>query len=223
MPNEYRFTLPVGEDEVRKLRVGDIVYLSGLVYTMRDMGHRRAVEMLKKGEALPFDLAAGAIWHCGPIVRKVSDGKAECSWQVVSAGSTTSSRFTRLGAELIRRLKVRFTVGKGTMGDEAVAAMGEVGSVYLNTTGGCACLYAEQIQAVEAVHWTDLGLPEATWVMRVDNLGPLVVGIDSHGGSLFENVRSQMKEKLGRIYQTAGLQKEYSLSYLPKRVPGKAG
>lgn len=217
MAQEFRFTLPVTEDQVRQLHVGDVVYLSGTVFTMRDMGHRRAVTMLEEGSSLPFDLARGALWHCGPIVKQVDGG-----WEVVSAGSTTSSRFTALGAELIRRVKVRFTVGKGTMGPEAQKAMQEVGACYLNSTGGCAALYADQIKAVREVFWTDLGLPEATWVLEVENLGPLLVGIDSHGRSLFENIRGTMEEQLKKIYARSGLREDYSLTYMPKRVPGKA-
>jgi tartrate/fumarate subfamily iron-sulfur-dependent hydro-lyase beta chain len=218
MSKVHHLTLPFTEEQVRDLKVGDSVYLSGSLYTMRDMGHRRAVEMIRRGEALPFDLAAGAIWHCGPIVRKV-----EGQWQVVSAGSTTSSRFTPLGSELMRALKVRCIVGKGTMGAEAVTTMGEIGSCFLNSTGGCASLYAQQLAGVEAVYWTDLGLPEATWVLRANDLGPLVVGIDTHGESIFESRRKEMARVLPGIYERSHLDPAYALSYLPKRVTGKAG
>ncbi|MDN5346897.1 MAG: fumarate hydratase subunit beta [Clostridia bacterium] len=216
MAKEYRFTLPAEEQEVRRLKIGDIVYLTGTCYTMRDMGHRRSIEILQQEEALPFNLAKGALWHCGPIVKKEGE-----SWQVVSAGSTTSSRFTPLGSELIRQVKVRFTIGKGTMGPEAVAAMQEIGACYLNSIGGCAALYAEQIKAVKTVFWTDLGLPEAIWVLEVENLGPLVVGIDSHGQSLFENIKKDMQKALQEIYAASRLEKGYSYTYLPRRVPGK--
>ncbi len=218
MSKVYHLTLPFTEEQVRGLEVGDSVYLSGSLYTMRDMGHRRAVEMVRRGETLPFDLTAGAMWHCAPIVRKV-DGQ----WQVVSAGSTTSSRFTPLGSELMRALKVRCIVGKGTMGAEAVTTMGEVGGCFLNSTGGCASLYAQQLAGVEAVYWTDLGLPEATWVLRANGLGPLVVGIDTHGQSIFDNRRKEMARVLPGIYERSHLDPAYALSYLPKRVTGKAG
>lgn len=218
MSKEVRLELPITEEQVRDLTCGDVVYLSGNVYTMRDMGHRRAVEMLKRGEKLPFDLAKGAIWHCGPIVRQRADGK----WEAVSAGSTTSSRFTYLGSDLIKALKVRCTIGKGTMLQKAVETMREIGSCYLNSTGGCASLYAGQIEEVVDVFWTDLGLPEATWVMKVRDLGPLVVGIDSHGNSLFEAIGKTMRANLMDIYRRSNLKPDYNLSYLPKRVPAKA-
>jgi len=179
MNKEYYFTMPVEEKDIRQLEIGDIVYLTGTCYTMRDMGHRRSVEILQQEEMLPFNLSKGALWHCGPIVKKEGE-----TWRVVSAGSTTSSRFTQLGAELIRQVKVRFTIGKGTMGADAIDAMKNIGACYLNSIGGCAALYAEQVKKVKMVFWTDLGLPEAIWVLEVEKLGPLVVGIDSHGNSL---------------------------------------
>lgn len=218
MSKEVRLELPITEEQVRDLSCGDIVYLSGHIYTMRDMGHRKAVEMLKRGERLPFDLANGAIWHCGPIVKKGDKG----NWEVVSAGSTTSSRFTFLGADLIRFLNVRCVIGKGTMLHTAVMTMKDVGSCFLNSTGGCASLYAGQIDEVVDVFWTELGLPEATWVLRVKELGPLVVGIDSHSNSLFRIVGESMRENLMDIYNKLNIRPDYNLAYLPKRIPAKA-
>ncbi len=215
---DVRLELPLTEEQVRDLNVGDNVYLSGYIFTMRDMGHRRAVEMLERGEELPFDLTKGAIWHCGPIVRKQSDGK----WEIVAAGSTTSSRFTYLGSDLIKQLKVRSIIGKGTMGQPTVRAMNEVGACFLNTTGGCAALYAEQIEEVVDVFWTDLGLPEAIWWMKVKDMGPLVVGIDSHDKSLFDSIGETMRTNLKKTYQQSNIRLDYNLSYLPKRVAGKA-
>jgi len=213
MAKEFRIQLPVEEEVIRELRVGDIVYLSGLLCTLRDMGHRRAVDALARGESLPFDLSSAALWHAGPITRQVGD-----RWEVVSAGPTTSSRFTPLGSELIRRLGIRVVVGKGTMGPEAVHAMREVGCCFLNATGGCAVLYARQIEEVVAVHWLDLGQPEAAWVVRAREMGPLVVGIDSTGESLFERMLAQARPRLAHIQQTAGIDPTYPLTYLPRRV-----
>lgn len=217
MGQVYRISLPVSEEDIRKLRIGDVVYLTGTCYTMRDMAHRRAVEILQQEETLPFNLSKGALWHCGPIVRKEND-----KWVVVSAGSTTSSRFTLLGAELVRQLGVRVVIGKGTMGKEAVVAMKDVGSCYLGSIGGCAALYAEGIKDVKMVFWQDLGLPEAVWVLEVENLGPLVVSIDSHGNSLYEELKIKVKGKLAEVYEKSSLmggRKNYT--YLPKRVPAR--
>ena len=134
MTTEHHLQLPVGEEQSRQLRVGDIVYLSGVVHTMRDMGHRRAVDMFRRGERLPFELTNGTLWHCGPITRTASDGK----WQVLSAGPTTSSRFNELGPELMRAFGVRCTIGKGSMGAEARDAIRELGGFFLNATEAAA-------------------------------------------------------------------------------------
>jgi fumarate hydratase subunit beta len=214
MTKEYRFQLPVTEEQMRQLNFGDVVYLSGVVHTMRDMGHRRALDMLARGEKLPFDLRGGVLWHCAPIVRKTAEGK----WEAISAGPTTSSRFTYLGSELIRRLQIRCTIGKGTMLSKAVETMKEVGSCFFNSTGGCAALYAGKIEEVVGVHWTDLGLPEATWMLRMKEFGPLIVGIDSHGNSLFEKIGITMRQNLVSIYKKSQIDANYSLAYLPKRV-----
>lgn len=212
---EIDLQLPLKEEEIRRLRVGDVVYFTGTVHTLRDMGHRRAVDMLHTGQAdkIPFQtLSQGVLWHCGPIVRKKPNG----TWEVLAAGSTTSSRFSALGAELISNLQIRITIGKGTMTAAAKKAMQRTGSVFLNTTGGCAALYAQQIDRVTNVFWEDLGLPEACWVMHVNRLGPLIVGIDANGDSLFENVQGTMERNLEESYAQHRLKKTYA--YLPKRV-----
>lgn len=210
-------TLPVTEQQVRELEMGDIVYLSGYLYTLRDMAHRRAVDWLDQGKQLPVDLSKGCLWHCGPICKQNAQGQ----WEISSAGSTTSSRFSILGAELIRRLGLRVTLGKGTLEQTAVDAMHDVGSVFLNSTGGCAALYAEQIEALETVHWYDLGMPEAIWVMRVKDMGPFIVGIDTHGNSLYKTVRVKIKDRLDNAYEKYDLDNSHIYSYLPKRTPGK--
>lgn len=216
MVEEYHITIPTDEDEMRKLDVGDIVYLNGMVLTMRDMGHRRTLDMLEKGEGLPFDLADGALWHCGPVVKKLADG----SYEVTAAGPTTSSRFTYLGAELIERLHVRVTIGKGTLGPRAMEAMEKVGAVYLNATGGCAAVYAKQIKKMEKVVWEDLGLPEAIWHFRMEEFGPLIVGIDSKGNNLLETTLSRMHENIKKSCEELGVPAGHNFAYLPKRVPG---
>ena len=218
MTQEYRLKTPLSEEQMRTLKTGDTVYLSGFVHTMRDMGHRRSLDMLERGEKLPLDLAGGILWHAAPIVRQTPAGR----WEALSSGPTTSSRFTYLGSELMRRTGLRCIVGKGTMMAKAVETMGEVGSCFLNCTGGCAALYAQQIEEVTDVHWTDLGLPEAIWVFRMKDFGPLIVGIDSHGQSLFENMGVTLRQHLAEAYKNARIDTEHSVSYLPKRVVGRS-
>ncbi len=212
-----KLEFPLTEEQVRGLEVGDIVYLSGLIHTMRDMGHARALEMLGRGEKLPFDLASSAIWHCAPIVKQDESGK----WHVTSAGSTTSSRFTPLGSKMLEYLGMRCTMGKGTMGQRAVDVMQKIGSVFLNTTGGTAALYAQQIEEIEDVYWLDLGLPEAIWVMRAKEIGPLIVGIDAHGNSLYNNIRKTMNVKLREQFDKSGITPEHSFTYLPVNLTGR--
>lgn len=213
MAREFKIQMPADEQAIRELRVGDIVYLSGPLCTLRDMGHRRAIDALDRGEKLPFDLAGSALWHSGPITRREGD-----RWRLVSAGPTTSSRFTPLGAELIRRLGIRVVVGKGTMGPRAIEAMKEVGGCFLNATGGCAVLYARQVEEVVDVQWLDLGEPEAAWVVVAREMGPLVVGIDSTGDTLFGRMRAKMTPRLVEVNRRAGIAQSDGFTYLPKRV-----
>ena len=239
MTREHHLHLPFSPEQALELNCGDTVYLSGVIHTMRDMGHRRAVEMLACGEALPFDLHDGIIWHCGPIVRKHIPPSAEAAfvrdpapvassvpgspvrWEVLSAGPTTSSRFNELGPELMKRLHVRCTIGKGTMGAKAIPTIREIGGCFLNATGGCGALYASQIEEVIDVFWTDLGLPEAVWVLRVKELGPLIVGIDPQGQAFVrQNWRTNAHKFAGGHRRTA-IRPGYDLAYLPKRVVGK--
>jgi fumarate hydratase subunit beta len=217
MTTEHHLQLPVSEEQIRQLNLGDIVYLSGLVHTMRDMGHRRAIEMLHRGEELPFDLNNGAIWHCGPITRKNTEGK----WQVLSAGPTTSSRFNELGPELMKAFQVRCTIGKGSLNTKARETIRDIGGFFLTATGGCGALYAGQVEEVENFYWMDLGMPEAIWVVRVNNLGPLIVGIDSNGNSLVEGITQAMQDRLVFIYEQSGISASRDLAYLPKRVAAK--
>lgn len=216
MSKTYYLQFPITEQQARELKMGDVVYLSGTVHTMRDMGHARSLELLRAGRELPFDLSESCIWHAAPVVRK-EEGK----WQVLSIGSTTSSRFTSLGSELLERLGMRLTVGKGTMGQQAVDTMQKIGSVYLNTTGGCAALYAQQVQEVTAVHWLDLGLPEAVWVLRVKNIGPLIVGIDAHGSSLYQHVKTTMDRNLEEQAKRLRVDLRKDYTYMPVRILGR--
>jgi len=212
---EVKVHLPISEREVRKLKVGDIVYVSGIVHTMRDMGHRRVVEMIQRGEGLPFNLKNGAIWHCGPITRKVNE-----KWEIMAAGPTSSSRFTELGAILVKELYVRLTIGKGTMSTPMINALKDVGGAYLVATGGCAALYAKEVVSVEDVHWLDLGMPEATWVLRVEQLGPMVVGIDSKGNALAQMVLDNVRNRIEKIFKEENIDSTRTYVWWPKKIAG---
>jgi len=207
-------SVPICDRAVRNLTTGDVVFLSGIVHTLRDTGYERALASVMEGRPLPFSLEDGVIWHCGPIVKKTDSG-----WQVKSAGSTTSSRFTQPAAELIERTGLRAIVGKGSMGKDAVRAMQKRGACYLMTTGGAAAFYSQQIARVEEVYWLDLGMPAAVWVLSVKNLGPLLVGIDVQGRSLFESVRSNAAKNVEAIYDKLGIDKHHEYVWWPRSVP----
>ena len=178
---------PLGENDVRRLSVGDTVYLSGDVITGRDEMHMRAIEHSRTGKPVPEGIGNSVLYHCGPII--VSDGKG---WKAVAAGPTTSSRMDKLEGEMIKSFGIRAVIGKGGMSKEVGDAMREVGCVYLAAIGGTAVSLAESIVEVCGVEWEDLGMAEAMWKFRVGRMGPLIVAMDSEGGSLYENVRSKI-------------------------------
>ncbi|GAB6136682.1 FumA C-terminus/TtdB family hydratase beta subunit [Thermococcus prieurii] len=163
---------PLSEEEILKLNAGDVVYLSGEIVTARDSAHRRILSMQR--EELPFNPEGAVIYHCGPVVRETERG-----YEIVSAGPTTSARMNRYLDEILG-LGVRGIIGKGGMSVEPFRGR----AVYFAFTGGAGSLAAKSIKRVKAVHWLDLGVPEALWVLEVEDF-PLIVAIDAHGNSLY--------------------------------------
>lgn len=196
----YKLKTPVLEETVRKLDVNDIVYLSGTIVTMRDAAHRRALDFYKQGKQLPTNLEGLAVFHCGPLVKKENDG-----WRVVAAGPTTSARMELFEDEFIKNFEVRIVVGKGGMSKKTVDAMKKFGSVYGAFTGGAGVLAAKAIKQVKGVEWSDLGMPEAMWILEVEEFGPLTVAIDAHGNNLFETVQTKADEEKSAIYRKLDL------------------
>jgi fumarate hydratase class I len=197
----YEFGTPVHPEEIRKLKVGDIVYLNGKICTSRDGAHRRMVENVKAGRRskIPEEiLNYKAIYHCGPVIAKEGE-----NWCVNAAGPTTSSRFTNDSAFLVENGIFNIVIGKGTMGRKCKEALKGRG-VYLNATGGCAITYQKKIAKAE-VKWLELGYPEAVWVFDIDRFGPLIVNIDSEGNSLTENIMEEVYENARSIYKIEGL------------------
>jgi fumarate hydratase subunit beta len=171
----YRLRTVLEEADVRQLRVGDVAYLSGAVFTMRDMAHLRALELLRRGEKLPFELKGGVIYHCGPLIK----GDV-----VVSAGPTTSMRMERSEPDLIGLTGLRGIIGKGGMGNGTREALKKHGAVYLEYPGGAGALAARSAKRILGVYWKDLGEPEAVWVIEVADFGPCFVTMDSNGETL---------------------------------------
>ena len=196
----YKFKTPISEEEIRKLRVNDVLYVSGTMFTARDQAHKRALEYFKQGKPLPMNLEGLAVFHCGPIVKKKED-----MWTIVAAGPTTSTRMEIFEDKFIENFKVRVIIGKGGMGKRTTEAMAKYGAVYGAFTGGAAILAAKAMKSVKSVEWLDLGTPEAMWILEVEEFGPLTVAIDSHGNNLFIEVQKKVEGNKQKIYQKLGL------------------
>jgi L(+)-tartrate dehydratase beta subunit len=178
---------PIQNEDVQQLRIGDIVFLDGYLVTCRDMAHRRLIDM---GMPLPVALEGLAILHAGPIVTRDGDG-----WKIVSIGPTTSMRMEVHEKEFIKKTGVKLIVGKGGMGPETVEGCAAHKAVHAVFPGGCAVLAASRVEEIERVEWFDLGMPEALWVTRVRNFGPLIISIDTHGTNLFDRNRAIYNER----------------------------
>lgn len=195
-----RLRTPLSEKDVRALKLGETVYLDGIVYTGRDEVHIHALEGIEKGKKPPVDFKGAAVYHCGPIMKKVGD-----RWQAVAAGPTTSSRMNSLEPQFIEKFRPGAIIGKGGMSQPTVDAMKKHGCVYLAITGGAAVLAAKGIKSVEGVEWFEFGMPEAIWILNTENFGPLTVAIDAHGNSMFEAVSKKVKENEARARERLGL------------------
>ncbi|HTU17943.1 MAG TPA: FumA C-terminus/TtdB family hydratase beta subunit, partial [Gemmataceae bacterium] len=186
---------PLSNADVRKLKAGDIVLLSGTVYTGRDEVHK----YLCKGGDLPI-LQDGVIYHCGPVVLEDHTGGTGVSpvqkYRVVAAGPTTSIREEPYQADIIQRYGIKAVIGKGGMGAKTLQACKDHGCVYLHGIGGAAQIYARCVEQVEGVHLKEkFGSPEAVWVLRVKDF-PAVVTMDAHGHSLHQEVADTSKGRL---------------------------
>jgi fumarate hydratase class I len=185
---EVALRAPITEEQVRSLKVGDVVLLSGRAYTGRDAVHHH----LMKHEP-PVDLRGGVLYHCGPVVAKDGNG-----WRVTAAGPTTSIREEPYQADVITRYGVRAVIGKGGMGAKTLGALREAGAVYLNAIGGAAQFYARTITSVDGVSLLEFGTPEAMWHLTIDNF-PAIVTMDAHGNSLHKDVEESSAHELAAI------------------------
>ncbi len=177
----YRLNLPVSDSIIEKLKIGDIVYLTGIICTGRDHFHKRIISFAKNDKPLPemFNYLKGsAIYHMGPIVKKTDD-----SYIIISGGPTTSARMNPFQTEVSKILQNKFVIGKGGM-DEV--NWKDIPAVYLQYPGGAGAIVGKFITAVKKVEWLDLGTPEAAWFLEVNEFGPLVVSIDLYGGNLYK-------------------------------------
>ncbi len=198
-------TTPISEEEILGLHAGDAIQLSGIATTGRDAAHKYMVEKLIEGprplppedqklyDELRSFLRGGAIYHCGPILRD-EGGR----WSFVSSGPTTSIRDEIYQDKVIAAFGLRVVIGKGGMGPRTLAACDEVPGVYLHAIGGAATLIAETVKRVQGVHKLEFGVPEAMWVIEVEDF-PAVVTMDSHGQSLHAEIEKTSHEALDKL------------------------
>lgn len=196
----HKLRTPISEAEIRKLRVNDTLYVSGTIVTARDQAHKRALEYAERGIPLPVNLEGLAIFHCGPVIRKEDD-----KWITVAAGPTTSTRMEVYEADFIRQFKPRVVIGKGGVGEKTTEAMANYGAVYGAFTGGAAVLAANAVKNVKDVAWLDFGMPEAMWILEVEDFGPMVVAIDSLGKNLYRHVAEKVDQNKQGIYRNIGV------------------
>ncbi len=213
-------TVPIPEEAIRSLHIGDTVHLSGVIVTGRDAAHKYMIESfirpLREGKephaAIPEDeralyeelqglLKEGVIYHCGPVVRRLPasrEGK-DPQWAFVAAGPTTSIREEVYEPDVIEHFGLRGVIGKGGMGPNTLRACREHGAAYLHAVGGAASLIADAVQEVLTVHkMEEFGVPEAFWVIRVQDF-PLVVTMDTHGESIHDQVQATSRAALDRL------------------------
>ena len=188
-----RLTFPTSEEAIRELRAGDEVTVDGHIIGIRD---RTQMRIFDEGIAPPMDLSGAFLLHTAPGVRKLGPGK----YEKICIGTTTSARMVRFTEGLGAQYGVRAICGKGGLPDEAIEPMQRLGMVYFAIVGGAAALETTQIEEIEEVAWEEL-MPECLWKFRVKDFGPLTVGIDSHGNSLFHDVQERAKAKLEELYE----------------------
>ena len=196
VPAARRLTVPLDEVTVRSLRVGEEVFLDGIVWGIRDAS---LIRMIDAGQVPPVSLKGSAFLHTAPSVRRRDDG----SFEALSVGTTTSMRMDRFTHACLER-GVRAIIGKGGLSAASGQAFREMGGVYLAITGGAASYETTQIEAIEEAHWLDL-MPECLWKFRVRDFGPLFVAMDSHGGSAYRDVAERAARRAELAYRRLGL------------------
>ena len=191
---EVSLTTPISADQIRSLKVGDVVLLNGVMHTGRDTLHHHLLT-----HDSPVPLEGGALYHCGPVALKKGD-----TWFLNAAGPTTSSREEPYQADVIRRFGLRAVIGKGGMGKRTLEALQKNGAVYLNAIGGAAQFYTKCIVAVDGVDFLDFGIPAAMWHIRVKDF-PAIVTMDAHGHSLHADVENASASELAKFAEPATL------------------
>jgi L(+)-tartrate dehydratase beta subunit len=195
---------PLAEAQVRRLRVGDTVTLNGTLYGIRDATQ---IHMFDRGRRTRFDLRGHAVLHTAPNVKKVEPSAAHpAGYAPICVGTTTSARMERFTRPLMQQHGVRLIIGKGGFGEPSLAAFRELGGAYLVVVGGAAALETTWIEAIEDVDLDHLN-PESLWRFRVKGFGPLLVGMDSHGGSLYREVAAAARARREAVLASLGVER----------------
>jgi L(+)-tartrate dehydratase beta subunit len=198
----YELTLPIDEAFVRQLRVNDTVTLHGTLFGIRDASY---IAMFDRGRTTRFDLQGHAVIHTAPNVKKVPvSPEFPAGYAPVCIGTTTSDRMERFTRSLMTQCGVRFIIGKGGMREASQAAFSELGGAYLAIVGGTAALETTWIEAIEDVDLDDLN-PESLWKFRIKGFGPLLVAMDSHGGSLYTTVQAAVADRRAQALALLGV------------------
>jgi L(+)-tartrate dehydratase beta subunit len=198
----YDLTMPVDESQIRKLRVNDTVTLHRTLFGIRDATQ---IHLFDKGRRTDFDLRGHAVIHTAPNVRKVAPSDDfPAGYEPVCIGTTTSDRMERFTRPLMEQYGVRVIVGKGGLREGSKAAFEELGGVYLAIIGGTAALETTWIEKIEAVDLDDLN-PESLWKFRIRDFGPLLVAMDSHGGSLYDEVKGNVVSRRAQVLESLGV------------------
>jgi L(+)-tartrate dehydratase beta subunit len=197
----HTLAMPIDEAQARALRVGDTVTLERTLYGIRDA---TLIHMFDRGRRTTFDLRGHAVIHTAPNVRRVAASpSAPAGYEPLCIGTTTSMRMERFTGPLMEREGVRIIIGKGGMGQGTLDAFRDHGGAYLAIVGGAAALETTWIEAIEAVDMDDLN-PESLWRFAIKGFGPLLVGMDSHGGSLFKQVADDVAARRAAVLEKIG-------------------
>ena len=197
----HELVMPVDEAQVRALRAGDTVTLERTLFGIRDA---TLIHMFDRGRETDFDLRGHAVIHTAPNVHRVPvSDEAPAGYTPFCIGTTTSQRMERFTRPLMEREGVRIIIGKGGMGQGTAAAFRDLGGAYLAIVGGAAALETTWIEQIEAVDMDDLH-PESLWRFRIKGFGPLLVGMDTHGGSLFDDVRADVDSRRDAVLASLG-------------------
>ena len=196
--------LPLSPEAAERLKIGDMVTVSGMIFTGRSRFHMRAVE---EDLLPPIDFEKiNCFFHVGPVMNQTADG-----WEIVSIEPTSSIRFERSSGWVIRKLNIRTLIGKTTMGPDTASALSDVKGIHLSKIGICGNQIAEQVKKVHGVYFLEeLGKTEATWVFEVEKFGPFFVDMDARGHNYFQDLNEEIHQNLAGIYTSLNIPPEFT-------------